>query len=301
MTPKEKSAGTLYIVSTPIGNLEDVTLRALRVLKEVDLIAAEDTRRTKQLLTHYGIHKPLVSYHEHNRKMREESLIEKLHGGMNIALVTDAGTPGISDPGEHLVRRAVKESIPLIPIPGPTALIAALSISGLPTEAFLFYGFLPAKATPRQKFLRSLKDRTETMIFYESPRRLRSFLEDARQILGDRPVVVARELTKVYEEFSRGRVSEVVAKLGEEEIRGEVTVIVEGATAPIKAEKLSIREALEFYLRESNLSLKEAIDQVAKDFGMPKREVYKESLLIKKTMQKGALKNPPVPSFEKGG
>ena len=194
MRPAAKFSGTLYIVSTPIGNLEDITLRALRVLKEVDLIAAEDTRRTRQLLSHYGIHKPLLSYHEHNRRMREESLLEELRGGKSIALVTDAGTPGISDPGEPLVRRAVQESIPLVPIPGPSALVAALSVSGLPTESFLFYGFLPSKAVGRQKLLLSLKDRPETLIFYESPRRLRSFLEDASRILGERQVMVAREI-----------------------------------------------------------------------------------------------------------
>ena len=148
---QDKSEGTLYIVSTPIGNLEDITLRALRVLKEVDLIAAEDTRRTRQLLTHYGIQKPLISYHEHNERMREDALLEKLREGKNVALVTDAGTPGISDPGEPLIRRAIREKIPLVPIPGPAAAMAALSIGGLPTDRFLFYGFLPAKSSARQK------------------------------------------------------------------------------------------------------------------------------------------------------
>ena len=174
---QDKSEGTLYIVSTPIGNLEDITLRALRVLKEVDLIAAEDTRRTRQLLTHYGIQKPLISYHEHNERMREDTLLEKLREGKNVALVTDAGTPGISDPGEPLIRRAIQEKIPLVPVPGPAAAMAALSIGGLPTDRFLFYGFLPAKSSARQKVLEGLRKRPETLIFYESPRRLPALSE----------------------------------------------------------------------------------------------------------------------------
>jgi 16S rRNA (cytidine1402-2'-O)-methyltransferase len=215
MALQERSPGVLYVVSTPIGNLEDITLRALRVLKEVDLVAAEDTRRTRQLLTHYGIRQPLISYHEFNRRLREETLLKELREGRSIALVTDAGTPGISDPGEDLVKRAVQESIPLVPIPGPSALIAALSVSGLPTENFLFYGFLPSKAGARQKLIQSLKDRGETLVFYESPRRLRSFLEDSARILGDRLVVVAREITKVYEEVYRGTITGILDRLGE--------------------------------------------------------------------------------------
>ena len=233
-------------------------MRALRVLKEVDLIAAEDTRRTRQLLSHYGIHKPLLSYHEHNRRMREESLLEELRGGKSIALVTDAGTPGISDPGEPLVRRAVQESIPLVPIPGPSALVAALSVSGLPTESFLFYGFLPSKAAGRRKLLLSLKDRPETLIFYESPRRLRSFLEDASRILGERQVMVAREMTKVYEEVYRGTLSEVLKEFAEEEIKGEVTIVLEGSTLPARVARPAIEEALELYYREMGLSMKKS-------------------------------------------
>ena len=283
MKPKETSSGILYIVSTPIGNLEDITLRALRVLKEVDLIAAEDTRRTRQLLTHYGIHKPLVSYHEHNRRIREESLLEELREGKTIALVTDAGTPGISDPGEHLVRSAIQESIPLVPIPGPSAMVSALSISGLPTESFLFYGFLPNKAAARQKLMLSLKERPETLIFYESPKRLRSFLEDTIRILGERQVVVAREMTKVYEEAYRGTASEILREIGEEEIKGEVTVVMEGCTSPAKVESSSIAELLELYFREMGFSMKGAIERVAAELGVPKSEVYRESLKIKKT------------------
>jgi 16S rRNA (cytidine1402-2'-O)-methyltransferase len=300
MRSKEKSAGILYIVSTPIGNLEDITLRALRVLKEVDLIAAEDTRRTRQLLSHYGIHKPLLSYHEHNRRMREESLLEELRGGRNIALVTDAGTPGISDPGEHLVRTAVQESISLVPIPGPSALVAALSVSGLPTESFLFYGFLPSKPPARQKFLRSLKDRPETLIFYESPKRLRSFLEDAFRILGDRQVMVAREMTKVYEEVYRGMLSGVLKELGEYEIKGEVTIVLEGSTLPARAEGPVIEEALELYYREMGLSMKEAIDRVAEELGVPKKDIYRESLRVKRKVEDQTRQDSLLPGKDSG-
>jgi 16S rRNA (cytidine1402-2'-O)-methyltransferase len=294
MRPAAKLAGTLYIVSTPIGNLEDITLRALRVLKEVDLIAAEDTRRTRQLLSHYGIHKPLVSYHAYNRRRREDSLLEELRSGKSIALVTDAGTPGISDPGEPLVRRAIQESIPLVPIPGPSALVAALSVSGLPTESFLFYGFLPAKPSARQKFLLSLKHRPETLIFYESPKRLRSFLEDAFRMLGERQVMVAREMTKVFEEVYRGILSEVLRELGEEEIKGEVTIVLEGSTLLAGVGGPAIEEALELYYCEMGLPMKKAVDRVAEELGVSKRDVYRESLRVKsKVKEQGQGKNLP--------
>jgi 16S rRNA (cytidine1402-2'-O)-methyltransferase len=299
MRAKEKSLGILYIVSTPIGNLEDITLRALRVLKEADLIAAEDTRRTRKLLSHYGIHKPLVSYHEHNRRMREESLLDALRAGRSIALVTDAGTPGISDPGEPLVRRAAQESIPLVPIPGPSALVAALSVSGLPTESFLFYGFLPAQPSARQKFLLSLKDRPETLIFYESPKRLRSFLEDAFRILGERQVMVAREMTKMYEEVYRGTISEVGKEFGEEEIKGEVTIVLEGSTLPARVEGGAIEEALELYYREMGLSMKEAIDRVAEELGVSKKDVYRESLQVKRKVREQARPEGRLPGKDR--
>jgi 16S rRNA (cytidine1402-2'-O)-methyltransferase len=267
----------LYIVSTPIGNLEDITLRALRVLKEVDLVAAEDTRRTRQLLTHYGIHKPLISYHEHNRRMREKTLLRDLGEGKSIALVTDAGTPGISDPGEELVRGAVQEGIPLVSIPGPVALVAALSVSGLPTESFLFYGFLPSKAAARRKWLASLKDRPETLVFYESPRRLSSLLEDAAGVLGERRVVVAREMTKVYEEVYRGTVSEVLEQFAKDEVKGEVTVILEGCTSPPAVESSAVVEALKRY-SEMGLSRKDSVDRAAEELGVSRRQVYQQSL-----------------------
>ena len=285
MTVQEKSPGTLYIVSTPIGNLEDITLRALRVLKEVDLIAAEDTRRTRQLLTHYAIHKPLISYHEYNRRMREKNLLQELREGKSIALVTDAGTPGISDPGEDLVRGAIQEDIPLVPVPGPAALVAALCVSGLPTESILFYGFLPSKAAARKKWLSSLKERPETLVFYESPRRLSSLLEDAAQVLGDRRVAVAREMTKVYEEVFRGTISEILAQLGGEEVKGEVTVVLEGCTSSPPAESSSVLEALRHYSQEKGMSMKESVDRVAGELGISRRQVYQESLKMKKEFE----------------
>ena len=284
MGRNERPPGILYIVATPIGNLEDITLRALRILKETDLIAAEDTRRTRQLLTHYGIHKPLVSYHEHNRRVREKFLLADLRQGKKVALVTDAGTPGISDPGEDLVRTAIQESIPLVPVPGPSALISALSISGLPTDSFLFYGFLPARSSARQKFLGSLKDRAETLIFYESPRRLRAFLEDARTILGDRRGVVAREITKVFEEVRRGTLAELLDRFGKEEVRGEVTILLEGRPAPAEETSPAVGDALNGIRREG-LSWKEAVVRVAAELGLSRREVYQESLRLRKRME----------------
>ncbi len=285
---QNKSEGVLYVVSTPIGNLEDITIRALRILKEVDLIAAEDTRRTRQLLTHYGIHKTLISYHEHNQRMREDTLLEKLREGKKVALVTDAGTPGISDPGEPLVRRAVQEGIPLVPIPGPSAAVAALSASGLPSESFLFYGFLPSKSSARRKFLESLKKRPETLIVYESPKRLSVFLNEALEILGDRQIMVAREITKMYEEFLRGTISEILRKINEIEVKGEITVILSGNTDQEIVDSQTIRVALRHCTVEAGLSWKEAVDRVSEDLGAAKRKVYQEALKIKSQNEEGA-------------
>jgi len=292
--------GTLYIVATPIGNLEDITLRALRVLKEVDLIAAEDTRRTRQLLSRYDIHRPLTSYHAHSRQVREESLLRELRRGKNVALVTDAGTPGISDPGEHLVRRSIEEGIPLVPIPGPAAIVTALSISGLPTHHFLFHGFLPPKSSARKQFLRSLKDRPETLLFYESPRRIRTFLEEVRRILGERRVVVAREMTKVYEEVYRGTVSQVLEALGKGDIKGEVTVVIEGCFQAEPPAAFSIQEALHRFVKECGLTMKEAIERVAGELGVSKREVYQESLKTKNDSEKERPGNSPPSGNQTG-
>lgn len=220
--------GALYIISTPIGNLEDITLRALHLLKSVDLIAAEDTRHTKHLLTKYGIPTILTSYHDHNKEEKTPVLVQRLKEGQSIALVCDAGTPGISDPGFYLVRRCIEEGIQTVPVPGPTAATAALIVSGLPTDSFLFVGFLPKKHTARLKRLALFKDTPATLILYESPYRLVKTLQDCLEILGNRRAVIARELTKVFEEMMRGSLEELLARLQAKPCRGEVTLVIEG-------------------------------------------------------------------------
>ncbi len=220
--------GSLYIVSTPIGNLDDITLRALKVLRHVDLIAAEDTRRTRRLLSHFDIHTPLVSYFEHNELKRLDKLLSHLKTGKEIALVSDAGTPGISDPGYRLIKQAIESGIPVIPIPGPSAIIAALSISGLPTDSFTFVGFLPKKGGKRRKLLDKLGDLNGTSILYESPHRLMETLEDLRHVCGDRQITVTRELTKAFEEVIRGRISEIIDTLKNRRIKGEITIVLAG-------------------------------------------------------------------------
>ncbi|MGB7573007.1 MAG: 16S rRNA (cytidine(1402)-2'-O)-methyltransferase [Thermodesulfobacteriota bacterium] len=222
--------GTLYIVSTPIGNREDITLRALRLLKEVNLIAAEDTRHTGLLLRHFGIQTPLTSYFEGNESRKKEFILSKLMQGERVALVSDAGTPGISDPGFRLIQTAAENRIAVVPVPGPSAVIAALSVSGLPTDAFLFKGFLPHKSKKREDWLKQLEGVRETLIFYESPHRLSETLSDIFEILGDREMVLTRELTKIYEEVLRGKVSEIQSQIGERKLKGEITLVISGKT-----------------------------------------------------------------------
>jgi 16S rRNA (cytidine1402-2'-O)-methyltransferase len=239
MCPSEVKVnkGTLYVVSTPLGNLEDITLRALRILKEVDFIAAEDTRHTGLLLRHFGIHKPLTSYFEGNELKKGEWILSRLKQGEQAALVSDAGTPGISDPGFRLIQTAIENQIPIVPIPGPSAVIAALSISGLPTDAFLFKGFLPHKSKRRRDLLKPLEETKETLIFYESPHRLKETLGDILEILGDREMVLTRELTKVYEEMIRGRVSIIQSQIGERKLKGEITLVISGKTRKEKNDR----------------------------------------------------------------
>lgn len=220
--------GNLYIVSTPIGNLEDITLRALRVLKEVGIIAAEDTRHTRKLLSRYDIHVPLTSYHDFNKYEKAELLISKLKEGIDVALVSDSGTPGISDPGYYFIKRAIEEGIKVIPVPGATALIAALSVSGLPTDRFSFIGFLPKKRTSREKTLRILSEVEHTLILYESPHRVLKTLNEIKEIFGERRISVARELTKIHEEVIRGIISEVIDKLERQPPKGEIVLMIEG-------------------------------------------------------------------------
>jgi 16S rRNA (cytidine1402-2'-O)-methyltransferase len=266
--------GTLYLVATPIGNLEDLTLRALRVLREADLIACEDTRQTGKLLAHFGVDKPMVSYHEHNEAGRTPELVAKLEAGANIALVSDAGTPLVSDPGYRLVAAAIGAGIPVVPIPGASAVLGALAAAGLPTDAFRFGGFLPAKTGQRKKALERLRDENCTMIFYEAPHRILDALSDVSAVYGERPVVVARELTKLHEEFLRGTAEEVRTRLAARpSVKGEITLLI-GKGAPVPADT-PVDEAVR-ELEQKGVPRMDAIKQVARERGLSKRDVYKQ-------------------------
>jgi 16S rRNA (cytidine1402-2'-O)-methyltransferase len=228
----DANCGTLYLVATPLGNLEDITLRALNTLREVDLIAAEDTRRAKKLFAHYQITTPVTSYFEHTSFRKTQSLIAQLKEGKNLALISEAGTPSISDPGYKLTRLAIENSIQVTPIPGPSAVIAALSASGLPTHSFIFEGFLPRKTSKRRNLFLSLQDQERTLVFYESPRRLLTTLQDLLEVLGNRHIVVARELTKMFEEIVRGNITDVITVFEGKPVKGEITILVSGSTFP---------------------------------------------------------------------
>lgn len=273
------SHGILYIVATPIGNLEDMTFRAVRTLKEVDLIAAEDTRHSRKLLNHFGIVKHLTSYFDHNKTLKGKYLLDKLREGASVALISDAGTPCISDPGYQLVRDAVAAGITVVPIPGASATVAALSASGLTTDSFTFAGFLPSRQGKRRERLAELKDEGRVVVFYEAPHRLIAALTDLREICGDRQVVVARELTKLYEEFIRGSVTEALASFAEREVKGEVVLLV----APAVEAPLAIDPDanLARYLADESLSFRDAVDRVAQESGLPRREVYARALVLK--------------------
>ncbi len=274
--------GTLYVVATPIGNLEDLTFRALRILKQVDLIAAEDTRHSRKLCNFYAIKTPLTSYFAHNEASKGERIVEKLRQGSTVALITDAGTPAISDPGYLLVKRCRQEGIAVESVPGPSALVAALSISGFPSEQFLFTGFLPAKPALRRREIYSFLNEQQTVVCYESPRRLLKTLELIQAELGeDRRVAIVRELTKVHEEMVAGTVTEVHAKLSTQGVRGEIVLLV--APAAQKVQNESVREALIRVHAETGLPMKQVVKQVARQFGLPGSEVYKESLQIRNT------------------
>ncbi len=231
------SKGVLYVVSTPIGNFEDITLRALRILKEVDLIAAEDTRQTGLLLKHFGIQTPLTSFFEGNEFKKLDYILSWLEKGNRVALVSDAGTPGVSDPGFRLVREAIRHNMSVVPAPGPSAVITALSVSGLPTDTFLFIGFLPHKLKKRRDILKQLEEERETLVCYESPHRISEALKDILDVLGDREIVLAREMTKVYEEIFRGRVSEILTWIRERKLKGEITLVISGKTRKMKTDR----------------------------------------------------------------
>ncbi len=272
---------SLYLVATPIGNLEDITLRALRVLKEVDLIACEDTRQTLKLLSHYGIHTRTVSYHEHNEMTKAAELVVDLEGGAKIALVTDAGMPGISDPGFRLIALAIRHHVPVVPIPGASAFLAALVASGLPTDSFRFSGFLPAKSGQRRKLLESVKDSPRTQVFYEAPHRLLETLADVVEVLGsDRHVVVAREVTKLHEEFLRGRAAEVLEQLkARGAVKGEITLLIaKPGTQDLRSESsnVSIAQRVREIMAEEKADEKAALKKVAKERGIGKSEAYRE-------------------------
>jgi 16S rRNA (cytidine1402-2'-O)-methyltransferase len=270
--------GCLYLVATPIGNLEDITLRALRILREAHLIACEDTRHTQKLLNHYQLEKTLVSYHEHNELTRSSELLIKLEQGAKIALVSDAGMPLISDPGYRLVTLCLRHKIPVVPVPGPAALLAALAASGLPNEEFLFVGFLPARSSERRRTLERLRMEDRTIIAYESPHRVDESVRDTLEILGDRPACLAREITKVHEEFLRGKLSDLAASLKQRPARGEITLLVgpsASATATAHSNSSqSLSERVEELIRQAKLDRKEALKLAAKERGLTRRAAY---------------------------
>ncbi|ARA98128.1 MULTISPECIES: 16S rRNA (cytidine(1402)-2'-O)-methyltransferase [Geobacillus] len=281
---EQMGQGTLYIVPTPIGNLEDMTFRAVRTLREADVIAAEDTRQTKKLLSHFDIHTPLVSYHEHNKYASGRQLVEWLKEGKNVALVSDAGMPGISDPGYELIVAALAERCRVVPLPGANAALTALVASGLPTGRFLFVGFLERAKKEKREQLLSLKTAAETLVFYEAPHRLKETLAAMYDVFGERRVALCRELTKRFEEFIRGDLSEAIAWAETTDIRGEFCIVVEGAqngSEPEREEEtwwqsLSLVEHVDYYVGEHGLSVKEAVKQAAGDRKMSKRDVYQQ-------------------------
>jgi 16S rRNA (cytidine1402-2'-O)-methyltransferase len=278
-TPQQRR-GRLYLVATPIGNLEDITVRALRLLGEADLIACEDTRHTAKLLNHYGIHKPTLSYHQHNEASRAPELLKRLEQGAQIVLVSDAGTPTISDPGQRLVSLCLQNQIPVVPIPGPSAVIAALAASGLPTGEFLFVGFLPSRPAPRRKTLQSLANETHTLAVYEAPHRLVETLSDALDCLGRRPAVIAREITKVHEEFLHGDLAELLVRVQQQPVRGEITILI-GPPSP-SSEKTTtlcsspLGQRVEQIMLERQIDRKAALKLAARERGLTKREAYKQ-------------------------
>lgn len=271
---EENKTGVLYIVATPIGNLEDITLRAIRILKEVDLIVAEDTRHTLKLLNHLAITKPMISYHRHNEEVRADGLIKELEEGKNIALVSDAGTPGICDPGEEMIKKCIEENIKIIPIPGACAMVNALVVSGISTKEFTFLGFLPLNKKLRKEKLEEIRKSNKTIILYEAPHKLKNTLNDLSDILESRKIVLARELTKIHEEYIRGTIEDLMERA--DDLKGEIVLIIENNTQKEENElnQLSLEEHYDFY-KKQGLEKKEIIKKMAKDRNVNKNEIYK--------------------------
>ena len=282
----DENYGTLYVVSTPIGNLEDITLRALKTLKEADLIAAENVNHSKGMCRHYGIGTKLISYNQHNRKAKGPEIVNSLKTGSDIALITSAGTPAVSDPGSYLIGMAVEAGIKVCPVPGPSAVITALSVSGIRMDRFLFLGFLSSKAGKRRKELKGMRDEPRTMVFYEAPHRIKAMLIDLQDILGDRNIGLTRELTKVYEEFKRGKVSEIIEDVEQKGIKGEITLVVAGKQKDETDESFDVAtiEKIEKALKEGVHSVRDIAEDVAEEQGLAYRVVYKECLRIKKIL-----------------
>ncbi len=279
MTEEEgRSFGTLYVVATPIGNLEDITYRAVRILGEVDLIAAEDTRHSRKLLAHFDIKKPLLSYHDHNEQQRQDVLLDRLKTGEHVALISDAGTPCIADPGYRLVTSCHAAGVTVVPIPGPSASITALSAAGVNTDRFSFEGYLPQKTKARIDLFKQLNGEQRTLVFYEAPHRLSATLTDMVEVFGsDRRIVVARELTKLHEEFFRGTLAETVARFEREPARGELVLVLPPSK---QGPQMNVRDALRKLLNEGDLSRRDAVKLIAKEYGLPSSDVYRESLSL---------------------
>jgi 16S rRNA (cytidine1402-2'-O)-methyltransferase len=298
MGHNEPKSGILYVVSTPIGNLEDITLRALEVLGSVDQIAAENISHTRRLCERHSIRTKLVRFNQHNQKAKAPELVRKMSAGLQIAIVTDAGTPGISDPGVSLIHQAARAGIRVVPIPGPSAVIAALSVSGFPTERFVFAGFLPNKAGKRRSELEDLASETRTMVFFEAPHRLEATLKDMKDILGDRSMVMVREMTKVFEEIQRGTIGEIIFRLTPETVRGEFTLVVAGSDKEEKAEALSgaARKRIDELLGEG-MTLKDVAKRISEEEGLPYRRVYKECLTRKEMLAHGGSHQKATKNF----
>jgi 16S rRNA (cytidine1402-2'-O)-methyltransferase len=289
--------GTLYIVAMPIGHPDDITIRAVQTLKDADVIAAEDTRLTARLLSHHHITSRMVSFHEHNETDSAPSLLKMLEEGLSIALVSDAGTPSVSDPGYRLVHGAIEKDIPVIPVPGPSAAIAALSVSGLPSDAFSFLGFPPKKKGRRMAYLQALKQETRTLIFYESPKRILEYIQDAKDVLGDRPAVLCREMTKVYEEYLRGRLSEIYGVLASRpSVKGECTLLIgweEDEAVPLETARDEIRKEL---LKNPG-GISELSKKIAKKYGLPRNKIYGEALAFLNEKNSGQHEEVSLPEI----